>query len=394
MTSKKQSDRVIGNNLEEFIVDLTNSLSAIKDLSELSYHAENEQELLKNALLALIQNQDMERCSFFVLQDDGLLTNVAGLSSSEASQHSLESFKPKQFKLGEGIIGLAAQTRVLQHCQDCRHDERFVSDSLLADPNSPGSVISVPVFSIKSELIGVLNISHPEPYYFTDWHVRLLDIYKNMLGQLISNYRLFHAMEQQIALRTSKLESAYDDIKRLKEYYENISVLDQLTGLYNRRYFYNQIEHLMAAYKRYGQDMCLLMLDIDHFKSLNDSYGHAFGDQVLIDVASVLKCQTRQADVLVRFGGEEFVIIFTNTSCDNGLVFAERIRQAINDLEWRRDDKTIKLTISIGVFCCNKCSPPEEDRNIDEIVHYADLALYEAKKQGRNRVVKFIKEMH
>lgn len=396
MTIEQKGDRIIGRNLEEIIVDLTNALSAIKVLSELNCHASSEQELLKKALEALIQHQDMERCSFFVLQDDGVLTNVAGLSCLESIEENRQPFKPLEFKLGEGIIGLAAETKTLQHSQNCREDARFFSGRQQAVSNLPGSVICVPVFSADVDLVGVLNISHPEPYYFSDWHVRLLDIYKNMLGQMISNYRLFHEMERQIAVRTAKLEDAYEDIKRLKEYYENISVLDQLTGLYNRRYFYNQIEHSIAAYERYGHEMCLLLLDIDHFKSLNDTYGHAFGDQVLVDVATALKCQTRQADVLVRFGGEEFVIIFTNTGCDNGITFAERIRTAISELQWQRDGDSLMLTISIGVYCCDpKCSASFEaaDVGIDKIVHYADLALYEAKKRGRNRVVMFSPEM-
>lgn len=384
----------VRKSMEDIIVDLLNSLSAIKELSELTCHVNNEEELLKKALSALIHNQDMERCSFFLLNDEGMLVNLTGLSYFEVLEDAQESVRPLQFRVGEGIIGLAAEQRTLQHCHNCHEDERFSSCSGEEKSRLPGSIISVPVFSDNVELLGVLNISHPEPYYFTDWHIRLLEIYKNMLGQLITNFRLFHVMEQQIAARTEKLESAYEDIKRLKDHYENISVLDQLTGLYNRRYFYNQIELTMAGHERYGHSMCLLVLDIDHFKRINDNFGHAFGDQVLIDVATTLKRHVRNADVLVRFGGEEFVIIFTNTSCNNGLVFAERIRNEINQQLWWKDEHQIGVTISIGLYCHDKkCYPVDDKPDIDKIIHYADLALYEAKKRGRDQVVKFDKTL-
>ncbi|WP_235185855.1 sensor domain-containing diguanylate cyclase [Methylomarinum vadi] len=380
--------------MEDIIVDLLNSLSAIKELSEVNYHVKSEEELLKKALSALIHNQDMERCSFFMINDEGMLENLTGLSYFEIVEDTQETVQPLQFKVGEGIIGLAAEKKTLQHCHNCLEDERFAICSAQEKGKLPGSIISVPVFSDNVELIGVLNISHPEPYYFTDWHIRLLEIYKNMLGQLMTNYRLFHVMEQQITARTAKLEKAYQDIKRLKDHYENISVLDQLTGLYNRRYFYNQIELTMAGYERYGQSMCLLVLDIDHFKLINDSFGHSFGDQVLVDVATTLKRHVRNADVLVRYGGEEFVIIFTNTSCSNGLIFAERIRNEINQQTWWKDQHQVTVTMSIGLYCHDQSSNQDGQKpDIDNIVHYADIALYEAKKRGRNQVVKFSEEL-
>jgi len=221
----------------------------------------------------------------------------------------------------------------------------------------------------------------------------LLEIYKNILGQLISNYRLFQKMEEQISVRTSKLESAYKNIKRLKEHYKDMSMLDQLTGLYNRRYFYNQVERTMAGYSRYGQAICVLILDIDHFKRVNDNYGHSFGDRVLIDVANVLKQQVRTCDVLARFGGEEFVIIFTNTSCANGMMFSDRIRHEIKQLEWLQERKKISITMSIGLCCLDKkCCKSSNNPDIDQIIHNADMALYEAKAKGRDRVVLFCKD--
>ncbi len=394
MTAETSLEKNNDNKMQDIFVDLLNSLSAVKELSELDCQAGNEELLIKRALGTLIHNQDMERCSFFRLVDGNVLINVTGLSYFETLDDADFTDNPQRFKVGEGIIGLAAKTKTLQHCHNSQEDERIVSIGQQDKSQLPGSIISVPVFAANLELIGVLNVSHPEPYYFTNWHIRLLEIYKNILGQLISNYRLFREMEEQIAVRTSKLESAYKNIKRLKEHYKDMSMLDQLTGLYNRRYFYNQVERTMASYTRYNQTLCVLILDIDHFKRVNDDYGHAFGDRVLIDVAKVLKQQVRTCDVLARFGGEEFVIIFTNTSCANGMIFSDRIRCEIKALEWNEQGEKIGVTMSIGLCCLDKKCIDQSNKapNIDQIIHNADMALYDAKASGRDRVVLFCKD--
>lgn len=381
-----------GFGMQDLIVDLLNSLSVVKKLSEISCQVEDEKILIRQALTSLIQNQDMERCSFFMLDSEALLTNVTGLSVADLTDSHAWVNKPLQFKIGEGIIGAAAASGSIQHCQNCHEDVRF---AMAGDkPQSLGSIISAPVFTLHNALIGVLNVSHPQPYYFTDWHLRLLEVYKNMLGQLITNRRLFQQMEIQIASRTAELERLVTETKRLKDHYASMSMHDQLTGLHNRRYFYDQVEIAIAQHKRYQSPFCLLVMDIDHFKSINDRFGHVFGDQVLIGVAEALKQQVRNTDILVRFGGEEFVVIFTNTSCDNGQTFAERIRNQIKTLQWQSGDQPVRITLSIGLHCTSlECCEPELQLDIDQIIHCADLALYSAKANGRDRVVVFGEDM-
>lgn len=377
--------------IQDVLVDLFNSLSAVRELSELNCQVTDEKKLIKNALAALIHNQDMERCSFFLLNDQGYLVNLTGASCNEIIHESHADYKSLQFKVGEGVIGVAAETGKLQNCQNCQEDERY-SKNLDQDISLfPGSIISVPVFATGNELLGVLNISHPQPYYFSEWHIRLLEIYKNMLGQLISNFRLFRNMEEQVKHRTIKLEEALVDLEKLKQHFESVSMLDQLTGLYNRRYFYDQVETAIANTKRYGQPLCLLILDLDHFKYVNDNYGHGFGDKVLVKVSETLQQHVRESDILVRFGGEEFIVIFTNTYCTNGKIFSERIRTTIESLHWQ-DKEDFVQTVSIGLYCLS-CDSTEMDddcaANIDKLIHYADTALYKAKALGRNKVVLF-----
>jgi diguanylate cyclase (GGDEF)-like protein len=387
--------------LANVFVDLLSALSSIKELSEIGCQQEDEESLIKHALEALVHNQDMERCSFFKLVEDDRLVNVTGLSYLETidDEEYETPARPQEFRVGEGLIGLAAKTRTLQHCHNSASDERFSHESNSDNSRLPGSIISVPVFVANLELVGVLNVSHPEPYFFTEWHIRLLEVYKNIFGQLISNFRLIRKMETKIQIRTAKLQRAYEDIKTLKEYYQNIAVLDVLTGLYNRRYFYDQMKVALANFQRYQQPLCVLLLDVDYFKRINDRYGHDAGDNVLVALSDVLRREVRANDILVRFGGEEFVIVFTNTSCENGVIFAERIRKSIAQTVIGHDGHKISVTVSIGLFCLDKsCQLDCGDENplggsqvgyIDSIIKYADMALYKAKAQGRNQVVQF-----
>jgi diguanylate cyclase (GGDEF)-like protein len=378
------------SNIQDIIVDLLNSLSAVKELSELNHQASNEKELVFKALSILIQNQDMERCSFFVLDEQQNLVNLTGLSSEEYSGAEKINLAPLKFKIGEGVIGQAAKTGKIQHCKNCKEDPLFSNSMSQVNGILPGSVISVPVSEAKG-LIGVLNISHPDANYFSEWHIRLLQIYKNMMGELIINYRLPRQIEEQIAVRTTMLEAALENMKQLKKYHESMSMLDELTGLYNRRYFYMQIEAALARSKRYKQPLCLLVLDLDHFKAINDTYGHGFGDIVLKDVASSLKEEIRESDILARFGGEEFVIAFTDIDSKKGKLFAERIRKRIASLAWKVQGQEVKITTSIGVHCLTEEALKQDNFDIDALLNYADQALYAAKAKGRNRVVFFVR---
>ena len=125
MKQDKREESINQFNIQDIIVDLLNSLSAIKELSELNYQAGSEKELIFKALSILIQNQDMESCSFFVLDEQQNLVNLTGLSSSEYSGAEILNRTPLTFKIGEGIVGQAAKTGKIQHCKNCKEDSRF-----------------------------------------------------------------------------------------------------------------------------------------------------------------------------------------------------------------------------------------------------------------------------
>ena len=155
---------------------------------------------------------------------------------------------------------------------------------------------------------------------------------------------------------------------------------DQLTQLNNRWYWELRIEQEFTRYKRYGKKNSLIMFDIDHFKKVNDTYGHLAGDEVIRFVANSVLQLKRNTDIAGRYGGEEFGILLTDTDAENALIFAERLRQKIESSEIIFDGKKINVTISLGITEFNNIVNDHE-----KIISQADAALYESKKNGRNQ---------
>jgi diguanylate cyclase (GGDEF)-like protein len=165
---------------------------------------------------------------------------------------------------------------------------------------------------------------------------------------------------------------------------EQIARLDDLTGLYNRRHFLDKVRiELNRMKRRNSADLVLMMLDIDHFKEVNDHYGHAAGDNLLKKFAAQLSALLREPDVVARYGGEEFCVLLPDTNLDKGSQVAERLRLAAYDAGITIGDKTLVRTISIGVASANVNTLPD----LDALFLAADRALYQAKQEGRNRIV-------
>ncbi len=160
---------------------------------------------------------------------------------------------------------------------------------------------------------------------------------------------------------------------------------DPLTHLYNRRYFSGISHKILAITKRTKEPLSLMMIDIDKFKRINDTYGHAIGDEVIKSLAKVLESKIRESDIVARFGGEEFVIILPNTDIDSTMIFAQNLREEIERTVLDTAVDKISFTVSIGLDTYNF----EEDENIGDLLNRADKALYTAKAQGRNRVCHF-----
>jgi len=160
------------------------------------------------------------------------------------------------------------------------------------------------------------------------------------------------------------------------------SVTDNLTGLYNRFFLSEFIEKEMSSSRRYGGVFSLMVLDIDNFKTVNDTFGHLSGDGVLRALGGILKEQTRASDVVARYGGEEFVVVLTHADINIGLVAAEKLRRSVEVYAFPGvDGKCITVSIGVSQF------DPESDSEMDAIIKRADDALYTAKQTGRNKVI-------
>ena len=180
---------------------------------------------------------------------------------------------------------------------------------------------------------------------------------------------------------TNKLEV----LKKINFMYtqtRHMSVTDALTGLYNRRYFENIFEREFLRAQRYDNNLTVAILDIDFFKKINDTHGHLCGDHILREVAYLILNALRKTDIVFRFGGEEFIIILTETSLEKAQIPLERIRQLIEEYQFYYNENVIKVSVSIGA--------EELHKNIltpEQLIQNADTALYTAKKQGRNQLV-------
>ena len=182
-----------------------------------------------------------------------------------------------------------------------------------------------------------------------------------------------HTRPVRTSVIFSEITKEWEDEQEL----ERISLSDPLTGVYNRRYFDSHFSDELSRSRRYGSTLSLIMFDIDHFKRINDIYGHDVGDSVLKQLTASVRQTVRQHDRLCRVGGEEFVIILPNTSLQNAEQFAERIRQEIAQATWERDGR---VTISLGVHECR------DDESAEAAYAAVDRALYLAKRDGRNCV--------
>lgn len=160
---------------------------------------------------------------------------------------------------------------------------------------------------------------------------------------------------------------------------------DDLTGLYNMRSLYQRLEFELGRARRFGRGVCVVMMDMDHFKSVNDGHDHLFGSYVLSEFGKIIKANTRNIDIPARYGGDEFLVVLTETGEDGARRFCERLRGAVERTEFRSGPDSIKLTVSIGFAVAD----PTEMIDAREFVRRADHALYDAKRGGRNRVCSF-----
>jgi len=214
------------------------------------------------------------------------------------------------------------------------------------------SVIAVPLM-VKAKKAGMIVVTHLVEEALNIDFLRLLEVISGNMSIALENTWLYEKMH-------------------------DLATIDAVTGVYNRSYF-NQVveEELIKTMNR--NPMSIVMADLDYFKSVNDNYGHLFGDRVLKEVAQIIQANIRSGDILARYGGEEFAIIFPKADSDQTYAVIERLRQKIEDTAIEDKKNSIYTTVSFGV-----AAYPEDGASVRKIIQKADEALYQAKKEGRN----------
>jgi diguanylate cyclase (GGDEF)-like protein len=211
----------------------------------------------------------------------------------------------------------------------------------------------------------------------------ILDRNSRLIGRLIvlRDITLRKTMEDELRASNEKLVAQLGEINNLHSRLQEQVIRDPLTGLYNRRYLNETLQHVTERATRKQSPLSILMVDIDHFKDVNDAYGHAKGDDVLITLCEKLTANVRNSDMIYRYGGDELLILMLDTSLETAMQRAELIRSTLEKVEFAVESRRFPMTVSIGV-----ATLPGYGLDMWEVIDAADNALYEAKINGRNRV--------
>jgi diguanylate cyclase (GGDEF)-like protein len=289
---------------------------------------------------------------FAPLTESDEFTMVEGVGFPEEWKHTI------RISPNEGILGLALQNRIVVTRDEYRSFRG----------NQPAGISPIEKAGIAVDLVApVFGMSR-------------------ILGAiLVGGCKVRVNEERQYAsMLADLLSTAYQTALSI-ESVERDAAIDGLTQIYNRRFFSLWFENEIRRAKNYSQPLSLLILDIDHFKKVNDTWGHNTGDMVLRKLAEILRAHTRNSDLTARYGGEEFVVVMTSSNKDQAFIHAENLRATIADMEVKVSghEAPLKVTITCGV-----ATYPEDGENTTDLLRAADEALYEGKQGGRNRVVR------
>jgi diguanylate cyclase (GGDEF)-like protein len=271
------------------------------------------------------------------------------------SSEYADAVRERTLALGEGLSGWCAEHREAMLVHDIAADGRAVSVRGLALENK--SAIAIPLI-VDDRLVGVVRALKVGTHAYTEDH-----------------FRFAQTLALQAALAIAAAE-AHAEIRRL-------SVTDELTGVYNARHVMQRLREEMEFARRHEDNVSVLVIDGDAMKMVNDQFGHAEGNRVLVEITHVLRSALRASDVLGRFGGDEFVVVLPRTSARDALITAERMRLAVAGRDFRNSwGEPIRASVSVGV-----ATFPQHGMTADDLFRCADRALYAAKQDGRNRVI-------
>ncbi len=335
----------VNRELEESVKEL----STLYNFAQYTVSIVDMNDLLRIITTTISETLNYKECAILLREGTVLRTVAAWGFDDSAKLIGIE------FANDEGISGAVASTGQPVLINDTGKETRYLHYK--GQKKTEGSFMSLPL-KYKDNVIGVLNVSNNIPNSFTKKDMDFLLSIGAQIAVVIENSRLY---------------------EKTKE----LSITDDLTGVFNRRYMRPVLDKEWERSKRYGKPLSVLMMDVDYFKNYNDTFGHLKGDEALVMLSQIFKTNIRGIDTIVRYGGEEFIVILPDTEADGAMAVAEKLRSAVAGTFKQADGS--QLTVSIGVVT----SPSEDIDSMGELLYAADIALYQAKKKGRNKIMKY-----
>jgi len=338
--------RTVADNFNK----MTSNIDILYDVSNKMSFSSDTEDLLNIILDKALNALSSSHGSLMLVDESEKYMKVAVVRGFDTTTRTF-----LKIPIGEGIAGTVAKEEKGLIINEGYKDERFkiFGDGPSYEKNIK-SLLCVPLKADK-KILGVINIVNKlNKEYFSDTDLKFMEVLANQAA---------------IALSKAKL-------------YEE-SITDGLTKLFIHRYFQSKLDDEIKRANRYKTGLSLLMLDIDHFKKFNDTYGHLQGDSVLIHTANIIKDSVREIDIACRYGGEELAVIMPATDTEGAYIVAERLRKKIEEHNFPavNNGKTLHVTVSIGI-----ATFPVHAELKQDLIHKADQALYLAKANGRNRV--------
>ncbi|MBI5870555.1 MAG: diguanylate cyclase [Actinobacteria bacterium] len=346
----KQDETDVLSRVNDLLDRKLYEATIINEISKLNTLSEDCAITVSSVLSVIAKVTDCYICSVLLVDELELIMHVHNAVGKEYFDLS----KSQAFEAASGYLLPGTTIKELDLIIDA--DPVFLEGSH-PECDSFGSVLTIPLMA-RGKTIAVLTLNSPKSDAFVEDIRQVLDILEYPASVVVDNARL------------------HEGTKRL-------AVTDGLTRLFNHRHFYELLEQEFLRTKRYKTQLAMIMIDIDFFKHINDTYGHQVGDDILKSMALVIQRQVRDVDILARYGGEEFAVLMPQTSLRQAETVAERIRHAVEHNEFDASEGKIRLTISLGIAAYPEC----EVESQTELVQVADAALYEAKKTGKNKVV-------
>jgi diguanylate cyclase (GGDEF)-like protein len=306
-----------------------------------------------------------------LISEDQLTISTYWARADYTKLHLPNGFKARLHTSSLNNIMHTGQPRILNDLQAYLLNNPGSHSTRLIVAEGIRSSLTCPLIS-QGKPVGFIFFSSSESHTYQDVHQGIFRQLATQISALIEKSRLY----QEIVEINRKLAITQQEL-------QNLATRDQLTGIYNRRGILELIEAAVAKARRESSRLALIMVDLDHFKCVNDSGGHKAGDNVLREVVSRMTASVREYNYLGRLGGEEFIILLDEADCDHAPFIAERLRSVVSIEPIRSFEKTYSVTISLGVVQAIDLS---KVTSAEKLISIADEALYESKRNGRNRV--------